>query len=299
MSESVKQTIFNSLAITFLLDLNVFYWEVCSTIFHLSPKDLTEFRIPAPDPGLWTQGEGGVRLAEGYQNLVCCPGSLAWIANTCKFLRRGFGAKQAESLLARALLSLLLARQVFVVLFAFETNVTPVVRDVCTHFHIMEAYPVMKTLVEWSTWAPIDSLVNETVSKSITREGCGYVNSTFWDANAKYHRVRMGDMLGILADYPVRVCTFLGIIFILLVVPHVFQVTRSFLLRRDLHLDKDLEQKRKTNLLEKAIARVEVLESTMDSRVAELEKKIESQAEEMQDLRRALNDRRSGASVGL
>merc|ERR1719433_2087350 len=45
-SGSVKDTVFNCLAITFILELNSVWWKVLQTVFHFTPEEMSKVEIP-------------------------------------------------------------------------------------------------------------------------------------------------------------------------------------------------------------------------------------------------------------
>ena len=93
-SASVKDTIINTVAITFLVELNCIYWKVMTTVFHLKPDDITEVDI--------------------------------------KILRR-YARRECEIVFTKVIVFVLAMRQFAIVLYATDTDTDPVARGLCSY----------------------------------------------------------------------------------------------------------------------------------------------------------------------
>mmetsp|Transcript_46453 Transcript_46453/g.122718 ORF Transcript_46453/g.122718 Transcript_46453/m.122718 type:complete len:520 (+) Transcript_46453:74-1633(+) len=139
-ADSIKEAIFNSLALAFVMDLSQSWWNCVAHVFHLSP--LEEFFFKLSPERVWTE-EGNIkeeRLRElFFPALMKC---IARITNirigavrtTRTFLSRGAGARRVENFFALVVMYGICKRQLLVVLFAINTNVLPAARDVCTQY---------------------------------------------------------------------------------------------------------------------------------------------------------------------
>jgi len=111
-SSSVEECIFNSLAITFITDLDEAFWLVCQTIFNLGSFD--EFKF--------TYATGDRRRSFIEHSFFGC--LLPCVANrTRRHEKMGWTRL--------AVMSVLYARVFSNILFAYHTNVLPVARDLC------------------------------------------------------------------------------------------------------------------------------------------------------------------------
>jgi len=112
---SITEVLFNSLAITFIADLDVSFWKCVVTILHI--KVDSDFKLVLlPD-------EDRIRLSQ--QSWMKLPECL-------HFLGHGKGGARLEVMLTFGGCFCIYSRQLFIILFALKTKTLPVVRDVCT-----------------------------------------------------------------------------------------------------------------------------------------------------------------------
>eukprot|EP00747_Dinoflagellata_sp_TGD_P041778 gnl/TRDRNA2_/TRDRNA2_141670_c0_seq1.p1 gnl/TRDRNA2_/TRDRNA2_141670_c0~~gnl/TRDRNA2_/TRDRNA2_141670_c0_seq1.p1 ORF type:complete len:506 (+),score=92.66 gnl/TRDRNA2_/TRDRNA2_141670_c0_seq1:51-1568(+) len=112
-SDGVKDAIFNSLAIGFIADLDETGWSIMQPILNLDDFDEYEFRIASVE-----------FRRKSREKFIRWP----------LVLRRGFGARFLENTVTKSLTALIYFRQLAVVIYAIDTNILPMARDVCTYW---------------------------------------------------------------------------------------------------------------------------------------------------------------------
>jgi len=123
--ETVSDAIFNSLAITFIADLNEPYWEGLCSCLGLQIDEGFQWCIHT---GAWKEDE----LSKDEKDRLKYPCIIEGLAKRCSFLRRDKGFALVEDMTTFVALFVIYLRQLFVVAFALKTNVLPAARDVCT-----------------------------------------------------------------------------------------------------------------------------------------------------------------------
>jgi hypothetical protein len=132
-SESVLDTVWDCLAIGFLLELNLFWWQILHTVFHIEPLDATSFTI-SYNKGVWaTPSARFSDLSTLGRAKTLCPCAVNLLSRCCP-CRDGHGGRRAESLIVSVVAYGLALRQVFTVIRALETNIAPMARDVCFNY---------------------------------------------------------------------------------------------------------------------------------------------------------------------
>jgi len=129
-SPSVPDTIFNALAITFLAELHLPYWNFVHSVFQLQtakPEEGTQFAL---DSDVWDVGTR--TLSDHGKKKTRTPNCSNWIAKCFPFLTRAGGAEVMEDLVPFLMILVVYVREIFVVAQAFDTAVLPAARDVCT-----------------------------------------------------------------------------------------------------------------------------------------------------------------------
>jgi len=140
-SPDAQNAIFNSLAITFIVDLGAHWWKFLEYIFHIQSFEDFEFFV---DPkGVWEMGSDN--LTQQNRDIMELPWITALIvkATTWRclglhhtFLRNGYGARRLCQAVGVFALALIYTRQLFVVLQAVRTGILPVARDICTEYYL-------------------------------------------------------------------------------------------------------------------------------------------------------------------
>ncbi|CAE8617893.1 unnamed protein product [Polarella glacialis] len=118
---SVKDAIFDCLAITFISDLDETVWIVGRILFRWQKADKGDWKFK-----LWNEESRKEAVKSGpWRESILRP---------LKFLRRGFGGQKTELIITFVAMLSIYIRQLFVVLFALKTNILPVARDVCSMY---------------------------------------------------------------------------------------------------------------------------------------------------------------------
>lgn len=143
-SSTVQDVMFNSLAITFIIELGRYYWRFVKVIFHLSALEHFRFRS-LPMHQIWTK-TGQLRddaLAKLMFPRVV--DQLArWTRCSCfgarrSFLSRNAGARRLEHVLSLLGIYFIFKRQFSILLYAIDTNVVPAARDICMMWRVQLA----------------------------------------------------------------------------------------------------------------------------------------------------------------
>eukprot|EP00931_Biecheleriopsis_adriatica_P031305 TRINITY_DN18378_c0_g1_i1.p1 TRINITY_DN18378_c0_g1~~TRINITY_DN18378_c0_g1_i1.p1 ORF type:complete len:565 (-),score=67.90 TRINITY_DN18378_c0_g1_i1:104-1798(-) len=113
-SADVKEAIFDSLAIGFLVELDVAAWNFVKTVLHLDPFDQFTFE-------LWPESK------RAYERSQSC--FAKHVDASC--LHRGRGGRALEGFIVFTVMFLVYSRITLMVLHAMDTGILPVARDVC------------------------------------------------------------------------------------------------------------------------------------------------------------------------
>eukprot|EP00930_Biecheleria_cincta_P028632 TRINITY_DN19982_c0_g1_i2.p1 TRINITY_DN19982_c0_g1~~TRINITY_DN19982_c0_g1_i2.p1 ORF type:complete len:430 (-),score=54.59 TRINITY_DN19982_c0_g1_i2:449-1738(-) len=125
-SNSVADAIFNSLALTFIQELDDHTWRFLKVTFHLHVRDNFRFKLRYDDKLIKAREDHVFRCMYPF-----------------------LGARRTESILASAVLCILYIRQFGVVLFAIRRKVLPAVRDVCNTWYWSHHWPVLGPVIRW------------------------------------------------------------------------------------------------------------------------------------------------------
>lgn len=114
--DSERDVIYDCLVIAFISDLDEVFWNVCSVIFHFD--DFQGFDLKTAS----------------HEFVKRCRAEVKWrpLHTWLKCLRRAEGGRKWASFLSFAIVFVFYCRQLTVMLFALDTNVLPMSRDVCT-----------------------------------------------------------------------------------------------------------------------------------------------------------------------
>jgi len=133
--DTVTSVIFDSLAIIFIADLDETMWNVVSEVCHFMP------------------------FLEGPEKFVELPKELRPQTPTCLHARAGRAA-HIEHGIAVLVMLFVYTRQVFIVLFALETNTLPAARDLCSIWRSKNG----EWIVDHMIFFDVDQIVNWTAS---------------------------------------------------------------------------------------------------------------------------------------
>jgi len=261
-SKNPLEVIFNSLAITFIADLDVNWWKCCCTILHI--KAQPDFHIQ-----LWP----AERRKQAWMKLPRCMQCFA----------HGHGGTRLEVVVTFVGCFLIYSRQLFIILFALETRTLPVVRDICTSWrwrngksqHIGWLFQSLAWLGESTLIVKMHERVDSLVA-DVGEEKCS--------ATGEWRRMQFADVVGLVWHNPhygwtTMLC--LGFIASVLLLPQlVFGMNtriKAFLAATASHADQHHEEALSNNQL-----------SSLRSEIA-LMRKDQAQAEqEIFKLREAL-----------
>jgi len=130
-SVGVKQAIFNSLAVSFIGELNTFFFYFVAKVFHFNDFDQFKFRKATvtlknklTESTVWHRVE---ECVDAERNICGC--------FKLRYLHRGSGANRLEWCFVGFLMFFVYFRQFGVMMDALHENVLPMSRDVCTFYH--------------------------------------------------------------------------------------------------------------------------------------------------------------------
>jgi len=113
-SDNVKEAVFDALAISFIVELDVAMWNLVRTIMHLDCFEHFTFQ-------LWPPARRQQAVQESY---------LAWIMDF-SVLHRGKGARRLENFIVFGVLFIVYFRITLMAFQATDTGILPAYRDVC------------------------------------------------------------------------------------------------------------------------------------------------------------------------
>jgi len=215
-----QDVIFNSLAITFIVDLASSWFEFCSDVFHLEPIDDFDFVLLNPE-AIWAPDANEPTAACRRRLLfpTFIQGLLRWttLGTKCSVLRHSHGAHRVIQLSSVLLLAGVFLRQLFIVLRALDTNFAPVVYDFCTTLTWQfQNTPtrLLWNMFEHSLYVDLDGLLNQ--------------HEDLWQECVLYMRpIGSGEMWQLLQLYPRAVFVFAVSLLIILIVPALWQNLHS------------------------------------------------------------------------
>eukprot|EP00928_Gymnodinium_smaydae_P022067 TRINITY_DN18654_c1_g1_i1.p1 TRINITY_DN18654_c1_g1~~TRINITY_DN18654_c1_g1_i1.p1 ORF type:complete len:490 (+),score=96.03 TRINITY_DN18654_c1_g1_i1:289-1758(+) len=200
-STTEKQVIFDSLVITFIADLDEVWWNVCSMVFHFD--DFGSFEMKTASHEFVREARSNVFFPGLHQRLTC--------------LRRAESGRKIETLLSFTIMFLFYSRQFVVILYAFDTNVLPIARDVCT----MWRWEMRKE--KWLSSVPsLYRIFEKYVLVMDIRDRLIEVGN--WDdicVTSKYDRMRGTDVARMIYEYPGECAAMLAILVTIFFAPQV------------------------------------------------------------------------------
>jgi len=143
-SENLLDAIKDALVITFIADMDEVFWRVCVTIFHLEQLDAFVFVLA--DSNFRDQCKESAWLYTLLKHSGCNT-RIEYLFSRAK---KCYG-RSAELILSYFLVFIIYFRQVLVLLFALDTDILPINRDVC-NFHRWETHPEIDSMNVWKTW---------------------------------------------------------------------------------------------------------------------------------------------------
>mmetsp|Transcript_10850 Transcript_10850/g.19300 ORF Transcript_10850/g.19300 Transcript_10850/m.19300 type:complete len:449 (+) Transcript_10850:98-1444(+) len=200
-----KDAIFNCLAITFIAELDEVAWNVVSAICQFQKMPDWKFEI-------WDDKT----KAENLQDSVCVNA----VVKRCPFIRRGSHGRKFEFSVALVIMLFIYTRQLLVFLYALETNVLPVARDVCAMWRWMhgKAYVpttgyLMMAMVRLMMVRDLEVEIG-LLKSSVLEDKCGMDDT--------YGRMSEKETWMLCQNRPGQIIVFMVVLSSLLIVPQVF-----------------------------------------------------------------------------
>jgi len=238
ISRQVTDTIWDCLAITFLLELNAIYWKVLNTLFHLEPLEMTDVTIMY-NKGVWKEPlQSRTELSTIGRQHAICPRVVNLLSKHLP-CRDGHQGRRTESIMVSIITYFLALRQVGVVAYALETNVSPMARDMCTEWRVQESNPFMKWLIGHVFWVDFKKMTDDVVNNHLGPAEC--------NEGGKYYRTVMSGVMTTASGNPILFVAMAVIIFVVLVTPALTDLAPnlflSFLIKRQDRSRKELEDR--------------------------------------------------------
>lgn len=196
-STSVKDAIFNSLAMTFIVELNKIYMAAATDVIHLQFLE----KVLEIDPDCWMTADS-FEFTRKKELEISFPRFQSELVKRFKFLRRGHGAKDTEQILSGLIVGLIYFRQLLVLLHAYDTNVIPVARDICTTWRYDHGLArVFKKTSRFISWV-LGNIVLIDAS-SATEHVATDVLDGKCEPSEKYYRMMNSDISNLIKKNPV------------------------------------------------------------------------------------------------
>mmetsp|Transcript_102432 Transcript_102432/g.330454 ORF Transcript_102432/g.330454 Transcript_102432/m.330454 type:complete len:463 (-) Transcript_102432:96-1484(-) len=198
MSDSTKDAIFDSLAITFLSDLGDYWWPCVSTIFHFDRFDNFNLLIAS----------NAHRKEMRKRNWIKIPNKSP--------LHRGQGARSIEMVLTFTILFIVYSRQLMVIFHALDSNIPPIARDVCTAWRWQQHKSEHARFVSLVFRGVMDHVVIVDPAPHVEKAAIGLCDGRYNE------RFRMDDSFRLLKLYPKATGGAIVALFVSIVVPQIF-----------------------------------------------------------------------------
>lgn len=224
VGEKVEDTIFDCLAITFLLELNAFWWKILHTVFHLEPLDATEVTVQY-NQGVWkTPCSKRSELSELGRDIAICPRVVNFLSKNLP-LRDGHGGRWSESVIVSMVAYFLAMRQFALVSVALDTNISPMARDVCWEWRAHQESQVWNRLWKWFItnvmFVDVKHLTDDIVKDTLGQDACS--------PGGKYTRTEMSDVIRFFWKQPGLFCAIAVVLFLVFFTPIVMdQAPKKF-----------------------------------------------------------------------
>jgi hypothetical protein len=207
-SRKITDAIFNSLAITFIADLDNKVWEVAQDVFHLE-ESRPNWRFC-----LWAKDTDH---RENIRNDL--PAWWVKALDSCSILHRGRGGRSLELMLTVFAMFIVYLRQIFLLLFALETNRLPVARDVCSMWRWENG--------EASKFKPVARFIALALQKILVVDVRPQVEDLELTelhncaGDGEFGRMVLSDIRKMFFENEFLICSLMAIIFCILILPAV------------------------------------------------------------------------------
>mmetsp|Transcript_68380 Transcript_68380/g.160311 ORF Transcript_68380/g.160311 Transcript_68380/m.160311 type:complete len:530 (+) Transcript_68380:41-1630(+) len=205
--DTVQDTLFNSLALTFLVDLDNKLWEVAKSVFGIEYKEkMLNLQLISEEQA---RKEGTVKREDWEK----------WeVFRKCSWLRRAQGGSAVEALLVCAIFMFAYVRQMLVMLYSLKTDTLPVARDMCTIWNLTEEDSFLGMMTRrilrlMSLYAHPNGLLNQTCNPEVG----GYCSEQFRAITGR-------DMWDLAMERPLSIAANVAGLVCVLLVPQIFQL---------------------------------------------------------------------------
>lgn len=198
-SSSVQDAIFNSLALSFLVDLDNQLWTVVKSVFHLNFR-IEKFDFRPPKQRQEANKKAWLRIPEN-----------CW-------LHRLHGAAELEACTTSLIFTFLYCRQFLVTEYSLRTDTLPMARDMCTIWKMTQQNSWFGALFRnglglISLHDHPNGMLNHMCNPSLG----GYCTERF-------RRIMLQDMYELIMESPIATVTNMVTFAIILLIPQIFQL---------------------------------------------------------------------------
>jgi len=207
-ADSAQDAIFDCLALTFLQDLDEYWWQFFVKVWHLSPLEDFKFEFDHPSRVYTEEGE----LTPEKRSMFMFPCVVEQIINWTPCLGLKNPAAEIPTIV---ILFMVYVRQLFILLLAVDTGVLPSARIICDQYSLSNTTAVDSVLYALDMFLLIDINAKATELATGALHGC---------PSGKYHRVSMNDQMRLANRYPTTVGGGLILFAAMLLVPKLMRV---------------------------------------------------------------------------
>lgn len=222
-TKGVMNTIFNSLALSFVLDLSRQWFRFVQIFLKVnSPKDFA-FRLK---PEVWSGNDLKEEASDRSLRvrILRCVVKITSIPGRSSILRRNHGAHEMERFATSVVLFIIYSRQLFTVVDALDKNIVPAARDLCAVWRWHNGKDHSVPLWHW-----VFEGVNRMMVINLAEESNHYQDKTFKLAEhcmqPTYSLRDFGDSLALWRKHPVLVSLmYIGLVFLCGLVRGVYEL---------------------------------------------------------------------------
>eukprot|EP00929_Paragymnodinium_shiwhaense_P073595 TRINITY_DN3756_c0_g1_i2.p1 TRINITY_DN3756_c0_g1~~TRINITY_DN3756_c0_g1_i2.p1 ORF type:complete len:566 (-),score=94.68 TRINITY_DN3756_c0_g1_i2:117-1775(-) len=242
LAETVKDSIFNSLAITFITEMTTAWWTMVESVFNLEQLTKYEFKLKPPGT-VWKKqkptntedtwpccqcfaADDTEYISKEVQDRFFLKKTMTGLLQTRvgQWLRRGKGHKnlrRLENVTTYGMMFWVYFQQLCVIVFAIHTNVLPIARDICTMWRwnagkalfLKKTAGFVVTFLQYGIWFNIEEELDKVVGG----------DTDVCEAGGKHYRMVTSDRIEITREYPRAMCGGTAMIVCILVLPQVFR----------------------------------------------------------------------------
>ncbi|CAJ1340800.1 unnamed protein product [Effrenium voratum] len=199
--DTVQDTLFNSLALTFLADLDNKLWEIAKSVFHLKYSEPVGFQLKPVKERREAAEQACISISED-----------SW-------LHRHQGAAAIEASITSIIFMGCYCRQFLVTQYSLQTDTLPVARDMCTLWELTESdswYAMLGRTVlrSVSMYVHPNGMLNRVCNPDLG----GYCSPL-------YRRIQLSDMMDLISKHPSTTVANMVTFGLILLIPQFLQMS--------------------------------------------------------------------------